>query len=381
MQNNHYDVIVIGVGSMGSATCWQLARQGAKVLGIEQFDIPHERGSYGGQCRIIRKAYFEHPDYVPLLLRAYQNWHQLEQATSAQIYHQTGIVYHGTSDDVVITGSKMAANLYDIPFQKRDKIDFPQFNTPGDFDTYFEPESGFLESEKAVTLYTQASIQLGAEIHTREKLLTWTAEKDRVVVQTDKGTYVAAKLIISAGAWAEKAMPTLKATLKVKQQTTAWVNPKVWKDFEMGNFPCWFVSDSELGMFYGFPILDVAKFGGNIGFKMGLHVPGSDLDPDNLTRNSTETDEKIITDFLKKYMPETKDALLSVKSCLYTYSEDEHFVIDFLPETHQNVIFACGFSGHGFKFTSVVGEILSDMALKGKTDLPADFLGLKRFLV
>src|SRR5436190_9187009 len=142
--NNSFDVIVIGVGSMGSSACYYLAKRGYKVLGLEQFDISHEFGSHAGQSRIIRKAYFEHPDYVPLLQRAYKNWNTLEQETGEQLYFKTGLLYAGTSNNEMIKGVKQSASLYNIELEKLDLVNatnhFPQFSLPGNFEVLFEPE-------------------------------------------------------------------------------------------------------------------------------------------------------------------------------------------------------------------------------------------------
>jgi sarcosine oxidase len=378
----HFDVIVVGVGSMGASTCWHLASQGHKVLGIEQFNIPHDRGSYGGQTRIIRKAYFEHPDYVPLLARAYENWDNLEKETGAKIYNETGLAYFGKATNPAIKNSKKSADLYNIPFEHSTSLEgkqkFPQFEVPADFETYFEPKAGFLLSEKIINLYTQEAVKKGACIHSNENVQNWVLEGENVRVNTDKSSYSAAKVIFTAGAWASKVLPNLKSNLTVNQQMLAFANPSDWKLFEVGNCPCWFVADDDLGLFYGFPILDAGTYGGQIGFKLGLHVAGPEINPDSTKRKSTLKDEKVIHNFLKKYIPKAENHFLSVKTCLYTYSTDEDFIIDFLPNTDQKVMFAAGFSGHGFKFASVVGEILADLAVKGKTEQPIAFLGLDR---
>jgi sarcosine oxidase len=380
----YYDVIVVGVGSMGAATCWQLSSQGYNVLGIEQFNIPHERGSYGSQTRIIRKAYFEHPDYVPLLTRAFENWSKLEIETGAKIYHETGLAYFGKPLNPIMENSKKSADLFAIPFEKLNskeaKKRFPQFKVPTSFVTYFEPKSGLLLSEKIIALYTEESIKKGATIKLRENVLNWSSNGEGVQVNTNKSSYRAAKVVFTTGAWASKVLPNLPTQLTPTQQTIAFANPsKDWKLFEICQCPCWFVADDDLGLFYGFPILDAATHGGQIGFKLGLHVPGPTINPDDIKRKSTIKAEKIIHNFLKKYIPKAANEFLSVRTCLYTYSQDENFILDFMPETNKRVIVAAGFSGHGFKFASVIGEILAELATKGKSEHPIEFLGLNRF--
>ena len=175
--DSSFDVIVLGVGSMGSATCYYLAKSGYKILGLEQFDISHEFGSHTGQSRIIRKAYFEHPDYVPLMERAYQNWKDVEQETGIQVYFKTGLLYAGNSTNEMIKGVKLSASLYNIDLEQLNSKDvfnrFPQFNFPETFDVLFEPEAGFLPPEKAIRLYASEATKNGAAIHSNEKVIEW----------------------------------------------------------------------------------------------------------------------------------------------------------------------------------------------------------------
>jgi sarcosine oxidase len=188
---NNFDVIVLGVGSMGSSTCYHLAAQGVKVLGLEQFDIPHELGSHGGQSRLIRKAYFEHPDYVPLLERAYQNWRKIETLTGTSIYTKTGLLYFGKPAQQLIKGVKESAEKYGIEVntltEAAVKKDYPQFSIPDDHEKLLEPDAGFVSPEKAILAYTRQAIQLGAVIKTKEKTVNWEKYKDGITVTTENG--------------------------------------------------------------------------------------------------------------------------------------------------------------------------------------------------
>jgi len=386
-----YDVIVIGVGSMGSATCYYLAKRGYKVLGLEQFDISHEFGSHAGQSRIIRKAYFEHPDYVPLLERAYKNWKMLEQETGQQLYFRTGLLYAGDPTNEIIKGVKLAASLYNIELEKlisKDVADrFSQFDFPGNLDVLFEPEAGFLPPEKAIRIYAAEATKNGATIHSNEKVIEWSKgtssekkEGSGVIVKTDKQTYRCNKLIITAGAWAGKMIPGFSNKIKITRQFIAWIKTKNDDQFKLNKFPCWMIGDDDKhGCYYGFPILDTKKFGEPAGLKLAHHLPMQITDPDNVNRQTTEDDIENVKYCLNKYLPGIFDSVLSTKICLYANSPDENFIIDRLPGYEDNVSIACGFSGHGFKFASVVGEILADLAINGKTDLPIDFLKAIRF--
>ena len=381
----NYDVIVIGVGSMGAAACYWLSKRGHHVLGLEQFDIPHEQGSHAGQSRIIRKAYFEHLDYVPLLHRAYENWKQLEKETGTQHFFKTGLLYHGPSTHAMIKGVREAAlknniRLDNLKDQQKEPKNF-QFNIPQNFESIFEPDAGFIRPEKAVTLYKEEAIKAGAEIHTKETVLAWKKENDGIKVTTDKSTYHASKLIITAGAWAGKMIPQLKSSLKITRQLIVWVKPKDEKLFAPDRFPCWMAADDKRdGVLYGFPYLTKKEFGEPEGLKFAWHHPAEETNPDHVNRIiSKEEIEKLIQQ-VAEYIPAVAEAdIVAAKTCLYTNTADENFIIDYLPGYEKDVTIACGFSGHGFKFVSVVGEILADLAIKGKTSQPIDFLRLRRF--
>jgi len=378
--NSLFDVIVIGVGSMGSTTCYYLAKRGYKVLGLEQFDISHEFGSHAGQSRIIRKAYFEHPDYVPLMERAYQNWKHIEKETGEKLYFKTGLLYAGDSNNEIIKGVKLAASLYNIELENLKPDHYPQFNFPKSFEILFEPDAGFLPPEKAIRLYAAESKKWGATIHSNEKVIEWKKEGDLIIVKTDKNVYQCNKLAITAGAWSGKMIPGFSNKIKVTRQFVAWIKTKNDKQFELNNFPCWMIGDDDKhGCYYGFPLLDTKKFGDPAGLKMAHHFPSQITDPDNVNRETTQEDIENLKYCLDKYLPGIFDSVLHTKICLYGNSPDENFIIDKLPGYEENVSIACGFSGHGFKFISVVGEILADLAIDGKTNLPIGFLKANRF--
>ncbi len=379
----NFDAIVLGVGSMGSSTCYYLASRGQRVLGLEQFNIPHDQGSHAGQSRIIRKAYFEHPDYVPLLERAYENWKNLEQLTGKQVYFRTGLFYAGKPDHVLIKGVRESVKRYKLTVESLSahevKTRFPQFQIPNGYDVLFEPDAGFVTPERAVSLLIEEAIRMGAEIHTNEKVNSWTKEGEIISVVTDRSTYTCKKLVITAGPWAGKMIPGLSRHLTVTRQVIAWVNPKEVNSFELGKFPCWLIDDDkENGMYYGFPMLPVERFGAPAGLKVALHYPGIPSNPDAVDRNPSTHDERIVINGLNKFLPGGYSSMEVLKTCLYTNTVDENFVIDFLPGYGQQVIIAAGFSGHGFKFVSVVGEIMADLTMKGKSELPIGFLNANR---
>ena len=376
---------------MGSSACYYLSRRGYKVLGLEQFDISHEFGSHAGQSRIIRKAYFEHSDYVPLLNKAYENWKKLEEETGKQtrspdgrIYFRTGLLYFGPPDHPIIKGVKRSASLYEIEVERFNILSsakkFPQFKVPEYFECLHEPDAGFITPEKTIRLYATLAKKSGSEIHPYEKVVNWEKIGDGIVVRTDKNNYHCSKLVITAGAWAGKMIPGFQDKLKITRQFVAWVKLKNENDYRLNNFPCWMIADNEKpGAYYGFPILPTEKFGEPAGLKLAHHYAYNETDPDNVNRQVTADDEENLKYALNKYFSGTFESFLSSKICLYANSPDENFIIDKLPG-YKNVVIACGFSGHGFKFVSVVGEILADLLTYGKTELPIEFLSTKRFV-
>lgn len=382
--NYQFDYIVIGMGSMGSSTCYHLAKSGASVLGIEQFELAHEKGAHSGQSRIVRKAYFEHPDYIPLLERAYQNWEEIERISGNKVYHETGLFYTGPKGHPIIENIRDAAKTYNIPLMDSAKQDdlsiLPLFTVPDNYEWIYEPEAGFVETEKTILTYVEEAKKLGTVIHQQEKVMDWQVMEDGVVVRTDKGEYSCRKIIVTAGPWSAKLMPSIKDQLKVTRQTLMWIAPEEPDLFQSENFPCWFVVDKDKpGAYYGFPIATINDQKNPNGFKFAYHHPGDETDPDEVNRSISTDDMQPLLAFVETYMPKAKGQVLGVKTCLYSNSQDEHFVIDCLRDTDGKVCFARGFSGHGFKFVSVIGEIMADLALKGSTPLPIGFLRADRF--
>jgi sarcosine oxidase len=383
--NNQFDAIVIGVGSMGSAACFFLASRGYKVLGLEQFSSPHEQGSHGGQSRIIRKAYFEHPDYVPLLNRAYTNWTSLETITGEQVYFKTGILYCGPTDHPVMLGVEKAASLHQLQIEKLPGThitkQFPAFASRNTNYAIYEPEAGILNPGKVISGYIREAISKNARIITQEKVLDWKKDKDGIRVTTTKSTYYTRRLVITAGAWASKMIEGLQAPLRVTRQFIAWFHPRQENSFHPDTFPCWMIADHKRpGVLYGFPYLRSYEFGEPAGVKIAWHHPGIETDPDNVNRAVSTHELNELKHMIGEYIPGLADAeCVAMKTCLYTNTPDENFIIDHLPGYDNEVTIACGFCGHGFKFVSVVGEILADLAVKKATDLPIEFLGLNRF--
>lgn len=374
---NSFDVIVVGIGAMGSSACLHLARRGARVLGLEQFDIPHALGSSHGASRMIRMAYYEHPDYVPLLRRAYQLWDELEAISGQKLLYRTGGLYMGPPNGEIIGGATRSAREHRLPHELLDRSEigrrFPQFQIPESWVGLFEPEAGFLTPERVIAAYAQEAMKSTAELHGRETVMEWSADSQGVRLRTQRAEYHAAHLIFCGGPWSGRLLYDLGVELTVTRQVLGWVWPQEPKAFALGRFPVWATDCLDGTIHYGFPMMDDMP-----GFKVAHHGPGPVTDPDRVARDPQPGDEETFRPVLRQTIPLADGPLLSMKVCLYTNSPDGHFIIDHHP-LHKRVTLACGFSGHGFKFASVIGEILADLALNGSTKLPAQFLKLDRF--
>lgn len=381
--SERFDVIVVGVGSMGSAACWHLAKRGVRVLGLERFGVPNALASHHGHSRMIRLAYFEHPDYVALLKRAYENWASLESDSGQRVLHVTGGLYLGRPDSELVTGSIEAARTYGLPHEvlSRERLGerFPQFRVPDDTVAFFENQAGFLVPEAAVAAQAEVAMRRGAEIRGHEPVTRWEADARGVRVKTERAAYTAERLVFCGGAWTSRLLAELGLPLRVTRQVMGWFWPREPDAFAYGRFPCWALDLEERknfrGVHYGFPMAPT-----NPGFKIALHWPGETCDPDRVDRSPRPGDEADLRGALREHFPGVgADApLLSLQVCLYTNSPDGHFILDRHPH-HERVSIACGFSGHGFKFASVIGEAMADLAMHGRTDLPIGFLGLHRF--
>lgn len=371
-----YDAIVIGVGGMGSATVYHLARRGARVLGLEQFDIPHDRGSSHGVNRIIRLAYMEHPSYVPLLRRAYELWREIENVSGERLLIITGGIDAGAPASATVRGSRLSCDLHHLPHDVLDAAAlhrrFPGYRLPSEMVAVYQPDGGFVLSERAIVAYVTAAQALGAEIHARERVLTWEASGDRAVeVRTDRAPYRARRLIITAGSWAAQLVPALAPVAVPERQVLIWVHPRRPEYFRLGVFPVFNLEAPE-GRYYGFPVYGIP------GFKIGkYHHRLEQVDPDHVDREIYPEDEEVLREGIRRYFPDADGPTMTSKTCLFTNTPDEHFVLDLHPECPQ-VAIAAGFSGHGFKFCSVVGEIMADLSLDGRSQHDLGLFRLQR---
>lgn len=259
MARQAFDVIVVGVGAMGSAACYHLARRGQRVLGLERFDIPHGMGSSHGVNRIIRLAYYEDPSYVPLLRRAYALWRELETGFGEQLLYITGSIDASEADGWVFQRSLESCELHGLPHevlttaQLRER--FPAYHLPDGHLALLQPDGGFVASERAIVAHVEGAIEAGAEIHGREAVRGWELTAGGVRVETDRGSYEAERLVLSAGAWMGELIPRLRPLLKPERQVLAWYQPTSPARFRPDVFPVFNLADGE-ERYYGFPVFD-----------------------------------------------------------------------------------------------------------------------------
>lgn len=359
----NFDVIVIGMGGMGSATVYQLARRGQKVLGLEQFTPPHNRGSSHGKSRIIRQAYFEHPDYVPLVLRAYELWQQLEQDTGQPILNITGGLMLGAADSVIVQGSLKSAQQHGLAYELLETADlrkrFPILCPDPETVALYEPNAGFVRPEMAISAHLQRAAQLGATLRYEEPVLDWQATDGGVRVVTSFGQYQAAKLVIAPGAWATQ-MLKLDLPLVIERQILYWFEPASHREqFSAEHLPIYVWEAQDGTQFYGFPA-DGQSTGVKVAFFRGGQNEQS-CTPTTIDRTVHESEVETMRRYLQQYIPALNGHLVDAVTCMYTTTPDEHFVIGLHPDYPQ-VVIASPCSGHGFKFASVIGEILADLS-------------------
>jgi sarcosine oxidase len=371
-----FDTIVIGVGGMGSAAVYELAKRGQRVLGLERFDVPHSMGSSHGVTRIIRLAYYEHPSYVPLLRRAYQLWRELESNVGEQLLHITGSLDAGPADSQCFQGSLASCLEHELPHEVLSGAEinrrFPGYHLPEAHQAVLQPEGGYLLSERCIVAHVQAAQALGADVHARERVLGWEPRSNGIQVTTDRAVYEADKLIVSTGAWVSDLLPSLKPLTTPERQVLAWLQPTEPALFTPERFPVFNLQVDE-GRYYGFPVVSVP------GFKFGrYHHLSEAVDPETIDREGTGEDEMILRTFAERYFPAGVGPTMALRTCMFTNTPDEHFILDLLPEDSRIVV-ASPCSGHGFKFCSVVGEVTADLAETGETRHDISLFRLDRF--
>jgi sarcosine oxidase len=369
------DVIVWGLGGMGSAAAWRLATAGARVIGLDQFGPAHDRGSSHGETRIIRKAYFEHPDYVPLLDVAYGLWRDLEQGLSSPLFHEVGLFLAGAPESVAVRGTVAAAAEHGLPLERLTAAQargrFPGFQFDDQFEVVWERQAGYLEVERCVLAQLQRAREHGADLRFHTPLLGWHEDDRGVTVETAQGSLRSRSLVVCAGPWSRDLVPGLE----VRRKPVFWFPAPEELALQRGAGTFFF--DLPDGQFYGFPSRNHGQTSPAT-FKLAEHTGGELVgDPREVDRSQHPADLELIRGFLRRHIPGAGSEPTCHSVCLYTLTADHHFIVDRHPE-FSRVMVGAGFSGHGFKFTPVIGQALADLALHGGTSLPIAFLGWQR---
>ena len=352
-----FDVIVLGLGAMGSSTVYQLALRGQKVLGIDQFTPPHAFGSSHGKSRIIREAYFEDPLYVPLVKRAYNDWAELQARSGKRVLTRTGGLMLGAPDGIVVRGARASAIEHNLPYEELSASElrarFPALRPADDSVAIWEPRAGVLDPEAAIEAQLSVARAARAELKFGEKVTKWRATADGVEVTTWSGVHTAARLVITAGSWIGDLLPDLALPLTVERQAICWFDPLKPAEFAPNKFPIFIHEYAPGKTWYGF-----ADFGD--GVKAALHHQGETTTPQTVRRAVNDSEVTVVRDLMTKFVPDANGPhALGAPVCLYTNAPDENFVLDAHPD-HPAVFIASPCSGHGFKFSIAIGELIAD---------------------
>ncbi|MDG4860405.1 N-methyl-L-tryptophan oxidase [Streptomyces sp. T-3] len=374
-----YDVIVLGLGGMGSAAVDHLAARGVRVLGLEKFGPVHSRGSSHGGSRVTRQSYFEDPAYVPLLLRSFELYERLEQDTGRQVATLCGGLMLGRPESRTVAGSLKSATQWDLPHEMLDAREirrrFPTL-APGDEDVaLFERRAGLVRPEHTVAAQLQLATRAGAELHFEEPVTRWEPYRDGVRVHTAENTYTAGQLVICPGAWAPQLLDDLGVPFSIERQIMYWFQPEGGVGpYLPEKHPIYIWEDTEGVQIYGFPAID----GPDGGAKVAFFRKGSICTPETIDRTVYDHEIEAMAAQSARLLPTLPGSFRTASTCMYSTTPDEHFVIARHPAHPSSVTVACGFSGHGFKFVPVVGEILADLAAEGTTAHPIELFDPSR---
>jgi sarcosine oxidase len=372
------DVIVAGLGGMGSAAAYHLAARGERVLGLERHDPAHDRGSSHGESRIIRQAYFEGAEYVPLLFRAYELWEELERASGEDLMTLCGGLFIGPESGELVPGSVASADEHGLPYEMLDAVElrrrFPVFDPDPEAVGIFEKKAGFVRPERGIRAHLDRAANLGADLRFGERVLSWEPTGSGVRVRTEGGVHEAGRLVVTAGAWAGELLSDLGLPLEVTRQILFWFRPRGGTGaFAQSRLPIWIYEPPDGNMFYSFPAVDGAETVKAAFFR----ADGTPADPNTIDREVHEAEVEFIRRYLGRYVPALDGELVAARTCMYTNTPDQHFVVSAHPE-HPQVVVAAGFSGHGYKFCSVIGEVLADLATGGETGHPVGLFSPER---
>jgi len=357
-----YDVAVAGLGAMGSAAAYHLARRGARVVGFDLHAPPHALGSSHGETRIIREAYFEDPRYVPLVQRAYDLWFALERASGRRLLVRTGGLMIGPADGALVRGAAASGAAHRLPCERLDAAElrrrFPALAPRDDEVAVWEPRAGFLLPEACVAAHLEAARAAGAELRANEPVTAWRASGGGVEVHTPRGRVSAGALVLAVNAWLPRLAPELPFRVEVARQPLFWFEPRAnAAAFAPGRLGVWIWEDAPERFMYGFPALDGLV-------KVAPHGGGEAMDPDAPRGAVAEAEAEAMRARLAARLPDAAGRFARGAVCLYANTADGHFVMDRHPGLPQVLVLSCC-SGHGFKFSSAIGEAAAQLMLDG----------------
>lgn len=371
-----FDVAVIGLGAMGSAALSSAAARGAKAIGIEAHFPAHALSSSHGDSRLIRLGYFEDPSYVPLLKRAYENWRSLEARLRAEILTVTGVLQIGAPESKIVSGTRASCEMHGLPHELLDKgamkRRFPAFELGDGEVGLLDPQGGYVRPEAAIMGYLKLAAEDGAALHFGERVVAIEPDDAGVTIVSTTGRYRARKVIVATGAWIAELVPQLRPHAQPIRQVVAWYQPRDGFVAEPQRMPCFLRDEGANGSFFGFPAIGID------GVKVGRHAHFREpIDPEAPNPVVNDTDTALLDGFVAKRLPDAASFRVRATTCRYTMLPSEDFLIDTLPG-QPNVVVSSACSGHGFKFASVVGEILADLALQGASALPTDLFSFEK---
>ena len=368
-----FDVAIVGLGAMGSASAYAFARRGARTLGIDRYSPPHALGSSHGETRIIREAYFEDPRYVPMVQRAYELWDELARASGQPLMVRTGGLMIGPESGVLVAGARASGEAHVLPYERLTAGEvrrrFPVLEPSDEMVAIWEPRAGMLFPEACVAAHLSLAEQAGAELHRDEPVGRWRAEGGEFVVETSSGTYRAKHLVLAANAWLDRLLPGFP--ISITRQPLFWFEPRGRAEaFEFGRLPIYIWEPEPERFFYGFP-----AFQGQV--KVAPHLGGVPSDPDRIDREIHPEEVAAIRARLERWMPDAAGRFVRGVVCMYANTPDSHFIIDRLPE-HEGALVISACSGHGFKFSCAIGEAAAELLLEGRSRLDLELFRLRR---
>ncbi|WP_049927448.1 N-methyl-L-tryptophan oxidase [Halopiger goleimassiliensis] len=373
---DRYDVIVVGIGGMGSAAVAELAARGVDVLGLERYDVPHDYGSAHGTSRIVRRPDATDRASATLLERGLERWRDLEADVDRQLLYRTGSIDVGPADGDALEDARRICEATGLEYDRLSSADlserFPAFAVPETYAGIYQPEGGVLVPDVGIVAQVTQAHRAGATIRARERVVDWRSVSDGVRVETDHGAYESEALVVTAGPWIPQLVEPLEGVVVPERQLLGWFQPGNPDRFGPDRFPVWTLWTDE-GRYFGTPVHDVP--GCTVGRR---RTREESVDPDAFEREPTQADERLLRSIVEEYVPTAAGPTMRLSTSLSATTADDRFVLDTLPDRPE-VVVGTGCSDSAFAFAPAIGEVLADLALEGTTEYDVDPFSLDRF--